>query len=683
MKPSAKSLERWIDFLFILTIAAIAYLPLVSQLGYYRDDWHVTWGGSMAGAAKIFDLHLTDRPFMGLIYSLTYSVLGNSPLAWQLYIVALRIAGGLLFLWLVRLLWPGKRMATVLMALLFTIYPGFLQMPTASAYSNHFVGLGLGILSLALTVKALQVSSMGLRIGMVVGGVLSGVACFLIMEYMISLEGVRILLLGYLLMRGQPGKYLEKAARLLKIWLPYGAGLLVFLTWRLFFFKSARATTDVGSLARSYLAEPVYMFGRIILETLKGLVNALWMAWSVPFYNATMPANPVNLWTSLGLALLAITILWIFLRLAGGLSSQPQAREDNDLWVETQENSRWGKEAVLLGLLVALINVIPIVLANRDIRLTDTMDRYTLPASMGAVMVVVGAGYWAARVSLRLVILTILVGVSVFTHYNNAIFFKNFWTVQKQLWWQLSWRAPDLKTNTVLIPSLPSPYMLAESYEVWGPANLMYGSSETPTRIVGEALNTESMHSITTRGSFNRSMRRVQFTLDFKNSLILTIPAPGDCLRVVDADWLEYAENESTLLRQVAPMSQSSLLLTEGSHQPPPVEIFGAEPEHTWCYYYEKASLARQKEDWAEVARLGDEARSLGFQPQDGMEWMPFYQGYAYLRRMDEANELAGLIRAEEVALKEFCTQFPPERVSQFRKGSIDEFIIINLCPQP
>lgn len=673
MKQASKLPQRWMDLLLIFASALIAYIPLVGGLGYYRDDWHVTWGGLMIGAEKVFDLHLTDRPFMGLIYSWTYSLLGYSPLTWQLYTIALRIIGGLLVLWLLRLIWPGRRTATTVMALLFVIYPGFLQLATSSAYSNHMFGFAMGILSLILSIKAVQAAGMGARIALTLAAIGTGLVCFLIMEYMISLELVRLILLGYLFVLRTPGKLMQKGVKLLKMWVPYLAGFLAFLIWRVLIFKSARATTDVGSLASAYLNEPGYMLGRLVIETVKGMLNTLVMAWTVPFYNQTSAANPVNLVVSFLLALAAVGIFLGFLRLLGG---------KNDLRSESAEGGCWGREAAILGLLLVFLNIVPVVLANRDVRLTDTLDRYTLPASIGVVMIVVGLLYWVVRGSLRTPVIVLLIAMSIITHYNNTAFFKNFWTMEKQLWWQLAWRAPDIKDSTVLIPALPAPYMLAESYEVWGPANLIYGTRENPLRVVGEALNAESMHSVLTAASFTRTMRRVEFTLDFKNSLVVSIPGPGACLRVHDAQWLELAESESLLVRQVAPLSSSSLIVTEGEQKTPPAVIFGEEPEHGWCYYYQKATLARQQQDWEEAARLGDAAREKGLRPVYGMEWMPFYQAYAYTGRMDDANQTAHEIRGDQIAVKEFCAQFGQERVDTMGAGTIDEFIVINLCPQ-
>ena len=78
-----------------------------------------------------------------------------------------------------------------------------------------------------------------------------------------------------------------------------------------------------------------------------------------------------------------------------------------------------------------------------------------------------------------------------------------------------------------------------------------------------------------------------------------------------------------------------------GSAANPPEDIFGKEPAHDWCYYYEKADLARQGQDWQQVVTLGDEATKLGLAPKDTSEWMPFLQGYFMAGDTDRAKEIA------------------------------------------
>lgn len=50
-----------------------------------------------------------------------------------------------------------------------------------------------------------------------------------------------------------------------------------------------------------------------------------------------------------------------------------------------------------------------------------------------------------------------------------------------------------------------------------------------------------------------------------------------------------------------------------------------------WCYYYQRADLARQIGDWEQVSALEAEATRLGFSPSDPLEWIPFLQAQAVL----------------------------------------------------
>ena len=74
-------------------------------------------------------------------------------------------------------------------------------------------------------------------------------------------------------------------------------------------------------------------------------------------------------------------------------------------------------------------------------------------------------------------------------------------------------------------------------------------------------------------------------------------------------------------------------------------EIFGSEPEHDWCYTYQKASLAKQVGDWETVVELGDEAEAQGIAPDSTeanspQEWLPFIEGYARTGDWGRAAEL-------------------------------------------
>jgi hypothetical protein len=98
-------------------------------------------------------------------------------------------------------------------------------------------------------------------------------------------------------------------------------------------------------------------------------------------------------------------------------------------------------------------------------------------------------------------------------------------------------------------------------------------------------------------------------------------------------------------LRESLALSNTGMILTktpaEMSAPRPPALIYGEEIARGWCYYYEKADLARQQGDWQSIAHLGDEAFALGDYPNDPLERFPFIEGYALTGSWERAAVLS------------------------------------------
>ncbi len=663
--------EALITVLLVAAMAVLAYLSMAGQLGFYRDDWHVVWSGTVRGPLSVFDLHLVDRPFMGAVYTAAYFVLGNNPLAWYLYAFALRLAGGLAFLGLVRGLWPSRRWETTAMALLFVVYPGFLQMPEANAYQAHLTALLAGLLSLALTVQALKSGRRRTAAALTVLAVLSALFSYMIMEWMVGLEGARLALIVYWTLRRQPAR-LDAARKVFLRWLPTLAAAGVFLFWRLFIFKSARPVTDTGALKQMYLSNPLGMLLRLAVETGRDFFETAFLAYGVPLYNLTARAGYLDLLAGLGLALIGAGLVWLAWRLLYDEEEPDEAREPKE--------RSWQAGAAILGAAMILFALLPVTLSNRDVLFADTFDRYTLAAMPGVAILLVAGISALLRRPHQVGAVALLLGISILTHYQNGVYFHNFWEYQRQVWWQLSWRAPDLKDNTALVVQLPEAYRLAEGYEVWGPANLIYRPQSIAPLISAETLNDQSLLQMLRQESYGRSFRRVEYTVDFKNLLALSEPGYGACLHALDRDTMEVSEHEDPSIRLLAAYSSVGLILPDAEPKPPPQGIFGREPAHGWCYYYQKAALARQRQDWAGVARLGDEAAQKGLSPQDVSEWMPFYGGYAQTGDIARANNIGEILRANPDFLAAYCQAAKARPVPE---GKIEQYLITNICVEP
>jgi hypothetical protein len=83
--------------------------------------------------------------------------------------------------------------------------------------------------------------------------------------------------------------------------------------------------------------------------------------------------------------------------------------------------------------------------------------------------------------------------------------------------------------------------------------------------------------------------------------------------------------------------------------------VFGPEPRRNWCYYYQKASLARQRGDWVEIILLGEETSDKGLAPLDPIEWMPFLQAYAITGDIDRLIEFGPAISSDPYLAGQAC----------------------------
>src|SRR6266542_686655 len=64
--------------------------------------------------------------------------------------------------------------------------------------------------------------------------------------------------------------------------------------------------------------------------------------------------------------------------------------------------------------------------------------------------------------------------ISISTQSLNSDNWEQYWEYQRQMWWQLTWRAPDIQDDTLVMTYSASGYNPEQDYEIWGPINLIY-----------------------------------------------------------------------------------------------------------------------------------------------------------------------------------------------------------------
>ena len=625
----------------VTIIALLAYAPLLGRLGFYRDDWYQVWAGDTLGPGSIITLFSIDRPVMGYLYAAAFRLLGDAPLGWQLYALGLRWLGALGALWLARRVWPQQPLATTSVAVLFLVYPGFLQQPNANTFSNHLFGFTAEILSLSLTVESLRTTSPPRRVGLVALAILAALGSWLTYEYMIGLEALRYWLLARHALRGDSGAGERRWTALLAVSIPFLVPLAAFLAYRLFFFQAGRESVDVAKVLAAYQAAPVLELGRRMIALGKDFVEAVRLGWTVPSQDLLSSLTTRELVSGLALAAAAVVAFLVYAR---------RSHPGGDPAPEVPH-----RELILMGAFTVVASLAPVILMGRDIRWASAFDRYTLHATLGIGLLVVGLVFAGLRPQPRHVVLGFLLGFSVLTHYGNALAWSRFWDEQRQFWWQLTWRAPDLQSGTVLLTTLPSQRYF-EDYEVGGPANLVYRPGQADPMIASEVMEELTAAKVRLGVREVRSMRvLIAIPRNYGMSLVAAWPSSTSCLHVLEKEQLELPGSLSSLVRSLGRFSDASLILPQAMPASPPTRIFGPEPERSWCWYYQTASLARQRGEWERIVQLADEADRLDVRPGDPTEWMPFFHGYLNAGRTDEARQLATRIGADDLVRHDLC----------------------------
>jgi hypothetical protein len=414
------------------------------------------------------------------------------------------------------------------------------------------------------------------------------------------------------------------------------------------------------------------MFTRLGVETVRDAFETLFLSWAVPFYQLTSQSTVFQFLVSLALAGSGIGLLFLYWKIRPNQVNE--AEKDHILGDSSSKDWIW------LGSLITLMTLLPVIFANRQVLFSDTFDRYTLQATLGAGLLWGGLLHYSKGNANRILLAALLLAAMI-THTHNNKAFAREWDYQRQLWWQLTWRAPDLRDGTVVVPQLPAGNRLSEGYEVWAPLNLIYRPGDSGLPITGEVLNHETLMKILQRETTGRSMRRIEYKNDYKNTLLISLPGEGSCVHVIDGQRPELPGDEDPLVRLAAGVSDLNWIVTEGTGKSPPKSIFGKEPEHLWCYYYQKADLARQSGDWETVLALWDEAQKAGLEPSSTVEWMPVYEAYVF-KRFDQLSDITRRIREDTDFIRSYCSINSEQIVVGAEDETLEDFIVTNLCVQ-
>ncbi len=628
--------------------ALLSYGLLIPWTGFYWDDWPFVWIARFLGPANFLPAFRGFRPFLGPIFFVTTSLIPPDPILWQGFALLIRFLAGLAFWSVLDQLWPDRKIQTLAAALLMIVFPGYSQNWVAVTHINQeWIPLIFYLLSFGFTLRAMRTARTGRRFDTnVILALLFMLLGLFPTEYFFGLEPLRFLFIWVVLSRTvQVQGFRSRLLQTLKTWWPYALIWLVDAVWLAYYYRSG-AYISYGVVAAQSLPS--------IRDAIVAILDTFWKVgfytWIqilvLAFHTISAPTTLISLALIVGSFIL---LIFYFLRLdsADTSSGSTSTADQGGSLRKFITGNTCALQAIPIGLAGILLGRIPSLAAALPLTLQSSFDRLMISMMIGGSLFVVGlVDLLACNLRLKITVLALLTAFGIGQQFFNANIFRRDWQGQQQIYWELAWRIPALTPGTALLTQqMPLDY--ETDLSMTAPLNWIYARQIDPPALPYALIYTEKRAGGVVLPGYQPGtpLQLPYRTLTFKGSIsnvvVIYVPANG-CLRVLDPafnDAVTYDKFPTSLTAPIA-LSDPSLILANTPASPLPSPPFTSEPSHTWCYYYEKAELARQSRDWATVADLGRQAQRQGFAPRDPFEWLPFIEAYARSGDLNTAQQL-------------------------------------------
>src|SRR5258706_1022358 len=617
--------------IMILILVLLAYGLLIPSLGFYWDDWPFAWLLRFFGPSEFIAAFRPFRPLLGPIFTATTALFGGNPFTWQVIGLIARFLLSNELLLVFRFTWPSQKLNLTWVVLLFTVYPGYQQQWVSLTHVNQelipFLWL---ILTFVVTIDALRIKCHKASLT-ILALVLQALGLFST-EYFFGLEILRFFFLMVVFAETLPDlkSTLYKSAR---EWLPYLFVWILNAAWTYTFHRSAAYNSyDINILSNSSIT-PLALSNEILTTiSLSGFAS-----WINTFHIFSTIDGSLTQLIALGILILSACSVFLYVRSTSSQTTDQILSKDN----------LWSKQAILIGLVGIFAGRLPSWAIGLPLKLEFDYDRFMVSIMLGASLFIIGLATFILKDGQRkIVILSLLIGLSTAFQFTVANTFRRDWANQQAFFWELSWRMPAIQKNTVLLTSdLPLKYV--SDLQVTAALNCVYAPSlatrELPYALlyIKTRFNSPILPSLQPEVPIQFRYRTVPFASSTSNSIVIYKDADS-CLRVLDPIYgnSETVPGASYFLLNAISLSNPNQIQADAAQPQLDKTLFGTEPEHGWCYFYEKAELARQQSDWKNVVKLYNQAQKSNLGPLVPVENLPFIEGFAMTGGMDVALKL-------------------------------------------
>lgn len=652
--------------LLLLIVCILAYGLLIPWLGFYLDDWYIVLFQKVFGATDFSPFFKGDRPLFAYIYQVFVPIFRDSKFGWQLFAVIAHALAAISYWGLLRKLFPERKTLVTVATFLFAVYPGFQMHWFSVMYSQAYIINVIYFLSFILMIDSIQKKNWLLTIGAVICLIIGIVPA----EDFFGLELVRPIVIFVICSRSYGTNWL-KLKKTVLFWLPYLMVLTGFLIFRLAFNQ---AYSYPVSLLTKLNYAPIQTLLSLIGEIFWSTVDSCIIAWTNMIF--LLKREILSTVSIAMLMVILIGILFSYFALKNKI--EENGRPSNNRWV------------IILSLFAVIVSMIPFLAGSFKITLDFPNNRYLIALAPGAALFL--ASLIDAIVSTgrqKLVIVSLLIGFAIGSHFMVARGFMNTWKSQQDFYWQLFWRAPSIKENTVLVTEDLSFSKYFSGSSLTAPLNIIYRSGlndhQIPYFMVLTSQQKDVIKSYLPDQPVHTYLRSFEF--DGNTSSMLVFKKPADaCLHVIFSDEPPsgFMKNQEDYFWQAAiPLSNPENLVFDVKNPMfPEAKYFGQENQNQWCYFYEKAELAGQLQQWQKIVDLYSEAQKAGFSPLTDTEWQPLVKAYLNLGHYAKAVEITKDIDLHNpIIIPGFCKLWREVSSVQEYSLEVDQALDVLKCP--
>lgn len=620
-------------------LISISFGIFLTKIGIYGDSWVVTYGMSL-GYDEAKELLSSEKPFCTWLWYSYYKIAEFNPLIWNLMFFIIRLLLSAIIYFLIKDVFKNSIIAVVF-SILYSLYPGFTQYGLTQIYLINFTLITFIYSSYFLTIQYLLHGNKILLLSSLILSIIS----YFSMDYYLGMELARYIFI-FLYFKFNPEIYSLRKNEIKKLVIYFISPVILFLSWRMFFFKTSRAISDQSGIIKKIFTDPTSEILKRIEFFFTDIFESLVLSWNQSVNAEMFNFDNRSNYLSIILLIILPIICFYFLK---NLNKKLQVNSDIfkiDI-----------KVILICGISYFIIGLCPIWFANREINLINyqaignvaTTDRYILPGLFGVILIDIGLLIFFTRDFKRFIIISsILIAISTNFQFRNSLIYKTYNTEHIDFLSQLKLRIPNLMPNTTVFVFGKNNIFPKNSNAIGLSINVLYDST------YNKNLKYYCYNLSSKLERYNISKLSDSIIMDTclslifkgeKNRVLLVNYNSEESLRIIDSTSINFITDLDPVARRYSSVSNISVIKNYSNFVN--FDKIISNSQNKWNYLYQSASLRKQFGDNHTVFQIGKYILKNKIKPYNGSEVFIFIEEFVRRGYIKDAIEFYNISKSD------------------------------------